>query len=555
MEKRFLLLQYYNSSKKVVFSGALTLNLVSENIRAKFRITSFTAKYWDKDVEDFVDLEESSIEDLQEDRVIKVRVFPNPNAEVAGVTMVTTLNQEREHREPPRDEVQPSSGMLVEVQQVKMETDAPRTSEEAPPNSQGCMTPADDGRLESAHELPNRKPWPKTYVFPSAACPRSLLQKLETQEPLEKRDISLLKDILYKDASLYEGGLYPSVERYSLLVDTILSTFPYLAKQGEDMPLHLVRVYWREKLKQKWGNERKVRDRDRPEVQARTRKRKSEPSEEPASKRVNLTWGLANFLPPPLPSEDSESIEAHVDWLQREFKKTAPCMPKVYLKMNLTFPERRRNVITQGLGVGDLLLKYPWLHQREQLLTEFSRLEPNTACQNMDDLLMDGFSKYHDSITRLAKGRKMPRFQRDFYEEMLLLRIDSQRKYSSQCAAVLGLGTLFKEKMEKVVKVKDTPDGEMAIQLIALDKISTTSSGAFQVHLEGHLVFVGDTFMQAVAGLMAAIYTFNLAYPKECEKTFLFIQKIVLRLADDEQVDKRIVSVLAQIQKERNNSK
>ena len=128
-------------------------------------------------------------------------------------------------------------------------------------------------------------------------------------------------------------------------------------------------VYWKEKLKYKFGNERKVRDRNLPEVQSRIRKRKlADMDTDLAVKKIALTWGLENYLPSRCPSEDEESIKIHIEWLHKEMKKTAPNMVSVDLKMILTFPERRADIVTKNMGVGELLQKYPWLHQRDQVL-------------------------------------------------------------------------------------------------------------------------------------------------------------------------------------------
>ncbi|KAG1647302.1 hypothetical protein GQR58_030704 [Nymphon striatum] len=328
MEKKCIFIQCGNSSKKVVYSGALlSLNFISETAKTKFGLSgNIFLQYWDKDVDDFVDLDASSMEEINEEKLIKVRVLPNHSVEVSSVI---TQDQER-GREPTKNDVLPSSVLsdLGQQREVKEERQG-EIELTPPPDNQGFKKSTAVSKAESSYVLPKRKLLPRTYVFLSATCPMSLLQKLEMQQPLEKRDISLVLDTLYNDVSLYEGGL--------------------------------------EKLKRKWSNERKNRDRYLPQVQARKRKINSELSDEPPTNIVNLIWGLANFHLPTLLSEDSTSITAEIDWLQREFKKTTPTIKIVDLKMKLTFPERRNDVVSQGLGIGDLLQKYPWLQQREQV--------------------------------------------------------------------------------------------------------------------------------------------------------------------------------------------
>ena len=55
---------------------------------------------------------------------------------------------------------------------------------------------------------PFSKPWPWLYEFPLSACPRNLLMKLNSKQALKKPDIKMLVNVLYNDASLYEGGMY-----------------------------------------------------------------------------------------------------------------------------------------------------------------------------------------------------------------------------------------------------------------------------------------------------------------------------------------------------------
>lgn len=77
-------------------------------------------------------------------------------------------------------------------------------------------------------------------------------------------------------------------------------------------------------------------------------------------------------------------------------------------------------------------------------------------------------------------------------------------------------------------------------------------SDAFSLRVEGHTVFTCDTFLECVIGLIASIYCLNLVYPKELEKTLTFIQNVVLGLKDgDRNIDKRIVSVLTELNKEK----
>jgi len=53
--------------------------------------------------------------------------------------------------------------------------------------------------------------------------------------------------------------------------------------------------------------------------------------------------------------------------------------------------------------------------------------------------------------------------------------------------------------------------------------------------------------LKAIVGMMMAIYTFNLAYPKELHKTLLLLQKVFLCLDDECSSDKKILNVMSLI--------
>lgn len=101
-----------------------------------------------------------------------------------------------------------------------------------------------------------------------------------------------------------------------------------------------------------------------PEVVERKRKKTEDTK---AEFNGTLTWGLRNYSPPESISEDKDSINAHVEWLRREWRKTDPELSVVDLKMGLTFAERRRLVLQQG-KVAEIVEKFPWLQCYRQVI-------------------------------------------------------------------------------------------------------------------------------------------------------------------------------------------
>ena len=130
-------------------------------------------------------------------------------------------------------------------------------------------------------------------------------------------------------------------------------------------------MYWREKLKYKWQNERKFKDKNLPEVIAKIRKPVLQQQNfNLPNEQVKLTWGMANFLPPPLASEDEASIQLHKEWLKAEFKKTNQNFDVVDLKMDITYPTRRKEIVTDNMDTNSLLQEYPFLKNRRQVMPQ-----------------------------------------------------------------------------------------------------------------------------------------------------------------------------------------
>ena len=96
---------------------------------------------------------------------------------------------------------------------------------------------------------------------------------------------------------------------------------------------------------------------------------------------------------------------------------------------------------------------------------------------------------------------------------------------------------------------------EQLVLLIVKDNILTTNTNAFELKVDGILIFSCDTFIELFTGFISAIYSFNLVYPKPIEKTLLFIQNVLLGLNDGGKIDKKIVSVITELNREKVKSK
>ena len=102
-----------------------------------------------------------------------------------------------------------------------------------------------------------------------------------------------------------------------------------------------------------------------PEIQARKRKNEDKQSAEQTSiNKPYPTWGMSNYLPKQLSSEDEHAIQMHTEWLKREYIKTQQNDAPVTLKMKLTFPSRRKAIVEEGISIGNLVNEYPYLKDK-----------------------------------------------------------------------------------------------------------------------------------------------------------------------------------------------
>ena len=84
-------------------------------------------------------------------------------------------------------------------------------------------------------------------------------------------------------------------------------------------------------------------------------------------------------------------------------------------------------------------------------------------------------------------------------------------------------------------------------------RLVSMDTDIFQVFVEETHICECDNFFKAFCGLLACIYVMNLAYPKTWEKTFTFVQNILIGLKDNEgqvSIDRRFVAVLSSINAE-----
>ncbi|KAL5014749.1 hypothetical protein ScPMuIL_009019 [Solemya velum] len=169
---------------------------------------------------------------------------------------------------------------------------------------------------------------------------------------------------------------------------------------------------------------------------------------------------------------------------------------------------------------------------------------------DIEALLTDGLQKYRKAIVSLLNGKKRPEFLMKMEKTKSLYHTENQRNYADDCMTLAGLPLLFKEKPENLIIFQVVESEGKAISIYVKQKVLTMESDAFVVDVDGLKLCACDNFFEAFSALIASIYIFNLAYPKELTKSLTFIQNVIIGLKDSEvhiNLDRKILNVVSLI--------
>ena len=75
------------------------------------------------------------------------------------------------------------------------------------------------------------------------------------------------------------------------------------------------------------------------------------------------------------------------------------------------------------------------------------------------------------------------------------------------------------------------------------------SGQQFFVVCEKVLVTEAGSFIEAMVALMAVYYIFDIAYPKACTNTLLFVEKFLLKITTGPQISQASMRTVSDIQK------
>lgn len=224
----------------------------------------------------------------------------------------------------------------------------------------------------SLSPLPRRDQWPETFEIP--------IFSVDIEYRLREGNLAYMKDgtfivpsrdmkhaILEKLAeSMYSFKAYPLDEDFGVVAAALINKHPCLKEPGSPTGWY----GWKNSLKFKMGNYRtKLRKAGCLDVAINGGKRgKYFPEGESATKNIKRPKrSEANFLPNFPEGQDETSLEMDRDALVEEMKKRQPNRTLISLKMDQTFPLRRREIVETGPPVQKMVERWPALFTESQV--------------------------------------------------------------------------------------------------------------------------------------------------------------------------------------------
>lgn len=131
---------------------------------------------------------------------------------------------------------------------------------------------------------------------------------------------------------------------------------------------NFLQVYLKDEIT-KFGNSRRRIDDNLPIVQARKRKKTDQKSSSTTiPMKSSLMWGLAKYLPERPQSEDDHSIHMHKEWMINESKKLNFNFESLQHRLNATFTDRRKLIISERASFMEIIEQYPALTLHNQVI-------------------------------------------------------------------------------------------------------------------------------------------------------------------------------------------
>lgn len=401
-----LIVYYKKYTKKVEVPDDVTLESLRTLIKKTFpdtlQETDSHLKYWDQDVDEFLDLED--ITDIYDKCKIQVISDWSPGAQGADPSLETP--SKTGHSTNP---AVPDSSCTAQWRQ---------------------------------------RAWPARYELPIARFSMRLTESLRKREPLNFKNKQELINVLGDD--IYKITPYPTGKQLNEVACLLVTVYTHLREvlgSGHDA--------WKQTFENKMKKLRQdMKDTAEVKRNAATKRGKNNKLVGPGRKASRAQKGEINWAPDVAEGEDETSLEHHANFLSKEMKKPHHLRNSAKIKaaMDATYPLRRA-FINDGPPLCDIKDRFPALFTTSEITTEFGRLMPQYSLSATMTTRMLALGV---TIVECMSGLKKAKTNRNFMAAVEGLQLstedDDERtkrlKYAVVAAAYLPL--LFGEELELV---------------------------------------------------------------------------------------------------------
>lgn len=238
--------------------------------------------------------------------------------------------------------------------------------------------------------------------------------------------------------------------------------------------------------------------------------------EQPCKKRQKLPVDLGP------PEEDEATTLRHIDALNAELRKGSPDLSLIARKLERTFSYRWKRINAPHLSVADIISEFPALSRRNFLAGEAER-------HGIFKPLESSYVELHSSLLTLMKYTKSrckgyKEYFSKYQEDVDSCLNDDKKIGCGLQLAVQLLPSLFREDEAYLIA-----DSKESIKSPA--PVLTCEGSEYQLYINGVAILATKTskFTNALEALFQAYWVFSLEYPKQIEKTLLFLESYIFR--------------------------
>ncbi|KFO89462.1 Sterile alpha motif domain-containing protein 3, partial [Buceros rhinoceros silvestris] len=320
-------------------------------------------------------------------------------------------------------------------------------------------------------------------------------------------------EFLQADMTKYLGGsLYPSSQQYNVVVNALLQAYPFLDEDGNGFLL------WKRALKDRFKYVRRPIEDDEQVLRNKCKfghrrgqtRRSSFAENKPDD--VQVEEGPVHLR--------GSAMDAHIQWLQQEYRKTQRNWNEVDHRMNAT-AEIRRKMISDKAPLKAILKLFPFLRCPYQLFREFQLLTHMDVYKKTVEIL----ESYSENILSLYVVRNNP--VNTMLQENLTRHTEEDiLKYMKMTAACLLLPDVFGDDSSLFAAVNE--EVKAVTPVLEVKNPFDVNSCEFVLYIEREEVAQLADCTMALAALLAAFHVFDIPCPRRIHRTLSFLESLVL---------------------------